>query len=735
MTDQQESLRPGARVNWYEIRDILGQGGFGVTYAGLDTNLNQEVAFKEYFPLGCARRLPDGTVRPHSNFEAEDTFSWGLERFIDEARTLAQFRHPNVVRVLSVFESNGTAYMVMELEHGQSLEELIREKRIRNEATLLSLLVPVLDGLDYIHANGFIHRDIKPANILVRPSKTAVLLDFGSARQVTTTGDQMLTSVVSRGFAPFEQYETGGEENREGAWTDIYGLGATLYAVVTGKMPKDAMTRGTRLLGGHPDPMSPAEPMEGTDYSARLLGAIDGALAFQIEDRPQSVSAWREMMPTAPVAGGRTGDTLVIETPRHRTSAPARRVTEAAAPPPPEPQCDLSHLSIMIVDDEPFVRNLTKRVLTTLGIENVTQAGDGEQALAMLEAVEPEPDIILSDLRMPGMDGIEFLRHLGERRTRSGLVLMSGANQRVLTTTESLAQSHKLNILGTLQKPVKPDALRGLLNRFDPNNTNVSKGSGIEPLTEEELIAGLACDELHVVYQPKVSVRERRMEGIEALARWNHPTRGMLGPGAFIGLAETTGHIDALTEGVFSKAMAQAGQWRADGLELNVSVNFSVDTLSRFDLPEFLISTAEAEGMDPGLVILEVTESRVMEDVRAPLEILTRLNLHGVGLSIDDFGTGHSSLEQIRRIPFTELKIDRAFVSGASKDAAARAILESSVTLAKNLDLHTVAEGVETQADWDLIAALGCDTVQGYFSSRPIEGSEIPAFAEKWQNG
>ena len=179
--------------------------------------------------------------------------------------------------------------------------------------------------------------------------------------------------------------------------------------------------------------------------------------------------------------------------------------------------------------------------------------------------------------------------------------------------------------------------------------------------------------------------------------------------------------------------MTFGGKWRADGLDLKIGVNFSVDNLNQLDLPEWIVSVASEEGMDPSKVILEVTESRLMEDVTKPLEILTRLRLKRIGISIDDFGTGFSSMEQLKRIPFEELKIDRAFVFGAAGDPSARAILESSVDLGKRMGMSLVAEGAETQEDWDLVAELGCDMVQGYFVAKPMPGDELPSWIAEWE--
>jgi len=229
-------------------------------------------------------------------------------------------------------------------------------------------------------------------------------------------------------------------------------------------------------------------------------------------------------------------------------------------------------------------------------------------------------------------------------------------------------------------------------------------------------------------------VAERVMVGVESLVRWQDPERGLMGPGALIPVAEESGLINDLTNAIFKAAMAQSGAWLAEGLDFKVSVNVSVENLDQFDFPDFVVDTAAREGVSPSSVILEVTESRIMADVLKPLEILTRLRMKGFGLSIDDYGTGASSMQQLRRIPFTELKIDREFVAGAPVDDEARAMLVSSVGLGKDLGLTTVAEGVETQEEWDLVAALGDDVVQGYFVAKPMSGEAIAGWIEDYRS-
>lgn len=287
------ALKPGYMVHWYRIEKILGQGGFGITYLAEDTNLNQQVAVKEYLPVEVAVRDGDFSVHPVSENHS-DSFTWGLERFVDEARTLACFDHPNIVRVLSVFEMNNTAYMVMRYENGRSLHQMLAKRATLDEGRLIEMLSPVLEGLERVHAAGFVHRDVKPANIFVREDGTPVLLDFGSARQSLGEATRTLTTLVSPGYAPFEQYFS--KSDRQGPWTDIYGLGATFYRAVTGVAPMNAVDRSEGIIKHHRDPLTPATEAAAGNYSPHLLEAIDWAIRFQEDSRPQNIGEWRQSL-------------------------------------------------------------------------------------------------------------------------------------------------------------------------------------------------------------------------------------------------------------------------------------------------------------------------------------------------------------------------------------------------------------------------------------------------------
>jgi EAL domain-containing protein (putative c-di-GMP-specific phosphodiesterase class I) len=235
-------------------------------------------------------------------------------------------------------------------------------------------------------------------------------------------------------------------------------------------------------------------------------------------------------------------------------------------------------------------------------------------------------------------------------------------------------------------------------------------------------------------FQPQVSLATGQVVGVESLVRWLHPRDGMVYPDRFIGVAEESGLIDDLTRVVVANAFAQCRQWQNQGLNLRMAVNISMDNLKSLDFPDFVAGQALASGVAPRDIVLEVTESRLLQDLRAPLEILTRLRLKRFSLSIDDFGTGHSSMTQLRDMPFDELKIDAGFVHGAAGGCGTElAIYDASLGLARQLDMQTVAEGIEDRADWDMVRRSGCQVGQGYFIARPMPGSDVPAWIGSWQ--
>jgi serine/threonine protein kinase len=281
------ALDRGHRFDQYEIVDVLGQGGFGITYRAMDHASGQVVAIKEYFPRSASLRDVDGTVLVPSA-KLEQTFRWGLARFEEEARTLARFAHPHIVRVLRIFGFGGTAYIVLEFVDGQSLEQWVeRTPRLPTQDEFDSFSSALLDALETMHHNDILHRDVAPKNILLRSDGSPVLIDFGSARQTSTSLDKGLTAIVTPNYAPYEQYMTSGQG--QGPWTDVYGAAATLYRILMGRPPTEAPSRAMDE--------STYEPVAGAvsgEFRAGFLDAIDWGLATHPRNRPQSIAEWRQ---------------------------------------------------------------------------------------------------------------------------------------------------------------------------------------------------------------------------------------------------------------------------------------------------------------------------------------------------------------------------------------------------------------------------------------------------------
>lgn len=389
-------------------------------------------------------------------------------------------------------------------------------------------------------------------------------------------------------------------------------------------------------------------------------------------------------------------------------------------------------LRFLVVDDEQFVRNLAVRLLKRLNHHYVATASDGHEALAFLGAVTEPVDIVICDLNMPGMDGVEFVRHVSTESFAGGIIYFSGEDERLLETATDLARSRGIQVLGSILKPLTPDGLASLIRQYQPNVAVPTARPAQASISENELREGLTGDNLQLVYQPKIAVASGEILGVETLARWQHQDRGVLAPPAFIPVAERCGLINDLTYRIIADAMAQTGSWLEDGIRLKVSVNVSVNTFTLDGFAGFLLDTVESQGVNPSNVVLEVTETQLMENASNCLEVLMQLRLKRFGLSIDDFGTGHSSLEQLRRIPFTELKIDRAYVHAAEQNKTARTILESSVDLGKRLGMEIVAEGAENREDWDLVESLGCHWVQGFYCARPMSSEALQDFIGGW---
>src|SRR5471032_3065864 len=311
--DNVQALPVGTQLGDFRLDAVIGHGSFGITYRAFDAQLAKVVAIKEYLPIEFAVRQSNGAVVARGARFADD-FAWGRERFLDEARALARFRHPHIVPVLRFLAANGTAYTVMEFEDGQSVGQLLRQSPGQGGRRLppdevRRLAEGLLDGLAAVHAQGFLHRDIKPSNIIIRRDGVPILIDFGAARQAMGGRTRTLTSVLTPQYAPIEQYAMDG---KQGPWTDIYSAAAVLNHAIAGVPPPEAASRV-----GH-DPYKPLAVTQADRYDPTFLAAIDRGLAFVPSERPQSVEAWRAMF----------GASLPSS-----DDAPTRRMAPAPEPP------------------------------------------------------------------------------------------------------------------------------------------------------------------------------------------------------------------------------------------------------------------------------------------------------------------------------------------------------------------------------------------------------------------
>ncbi|MDO8909340.1 MAG: EAL domain-containing response regulator [Pseudohongiella sp.] len=390
---------------------------------------------------------------------------------------------------------------------------------------------------------------------------------------------------------------------------------------------------------------------------------------------------------------------------------------------------DTLNTRILVIDDDPFFLKILSRQLNNLGYPDVVTCTQAEEGLTILRKEPSAYGVVLCDLSMPGMDGIEFLRYLSRTEFTGGLILISGQDSRILESAQRLAKAHKLNILGAVGKPVTSSLLAGILQRVIKVSAKGKAGSLSRKYTGEELRRALDQGELINHYQPQVAVDTGKLVAVEALVRWCHPVDGMVFPDTFINLAEEYDLIDRLTQQVLAQGLRFIAGW--DGI--NLSVNVSMDSMTNLDYPEYVMQATEDAKVNPKRLVLEVTESRLMKDRLSSLDNLTRLRLKEIGLSIDDFGTGHSSLAQLRDIPFNELKIDRGFTHGVAENSALQAIFEASLGMAKHLGMTCVAEGVEDEIDWQFLRNTGCDLAQGYFVGKPMAPEDLPRWCADWE--
>ncbi|MET0859099.1 MAG: EAL domain-containing response regulator [Telluria sp.] len=384
-------------------------------------------------------------------------------------------------------------------------------------------------------------------------------------------------------------------------------------------------------------------------------------------------------------------------------------------------------LRVLLVDDDASMGALLAAALLHCGASEVMQAGDGAAALAALALPGAYFDMLVTDLRIGGMDGIELLERAAHHRV-GAIAFASALDQQVLDAAAAVARAKGHRLIGTIHKPVSAGAVAELLCAYrrmaDPAPPPPARAPQ-RPWRVSELRCALDQDQFVPYFQPKVELASGRPSGVEVLARWRHPRLGLIGPEHFIGVMEDGGLIGLLIDAMLRQTLTCMAAWDAAGAPLNAALNVAPQTLLEQELPNRLAAMVRAAGIAPERITIEVTETGLEVGAQAMLEGVTRLRMFGFKVSVDDFGTGQSTLLQLSKIPFTELKIDRFFVSAQRHCDKARAILESVLLMADKLGLDAVAEGIETNAERDVLRALGCKTGQGYLYAKPMPQHEL----------
>ncbi|MDD3030099.1 MAG: EAL domain-containing response regulator [Alphaproteobacteria bacterium] len=380
-------------------------------------------------------------------------------------------------------------------------------------------------------------------------------------------------------------------------------------------------------------------------------------------------------------------------------------------------------MRLLIIDDEEDICDLIAEVAERHGLttQSVT---DAEQVDSILN--EFSPDVIMMDLMMPGVDGVELLRLLSEKAKTAQLCLISGSDSRVLNGARRLGSAHGLNVVEALEKPLSIQTLK----TFFESVTKSKKDSDVGVRAQ-----ALAKGEFCLYYQPVVEISSRNIKGLEALVRWNRPDQGTLLPDAFLKQITDDGLMQELTLFVIREAIKQAASLFLSGRSLTMAINVTASTLLDLSLPDQIAEACEQSRLPTEKLILEVTETEAMRDVTRTMDVLLRMRLRNIGVSIDDFGTGHSSLRELQRMPFSELKIDKSFITDAPTNKDSAVIMNSIIDLGHNLGLKVIAEGIEDQKTWDLLNEKGCDFGQGFLIGHPMAASDIHTWIEKWEKG
>ena len=403
----------------------------------------------------------------------------------------------------------------------------------------------------------------------------------------------------------------------------------------------------------------------------------------------------------------------------------------------------IAELNVLVADDSATQRLHATQLCHDLGISNVVSAVDGRDALRKM--LNANIDVAIVDLEMPIMDGIETLRSIAQEKCAGSIIILSAKDPILIASVGSMAEADGLKVLGTFQKPLQKDLLEcGLLRFVQDMQVGHAEGKKPEPehdVTVIDFCKALDEGQINLAYQPKLS-SSGILIGVEALARWNHPTKGAIPPITFIPLAERHGLIDSLTRELIQMSFRQKHQWNQYGFRFNLAFNLSPLSLADPELSDWLLEIALQNGLAPEDITFEVTENALLGELACAIRTLARLRLKGFKIAIDDYGTGFANAQQLSRVPATELKVDRSLVHQVATRPQQQTILKSTIDLAKSLKLSVVAEGVENEEDFFVLRSLGVDLIQGYYFSKPLFPEnllhwikkELPSIRQKLSN-
>ena len=383
----------------------------------------------------------------------------------------------------------------------------------------------------------------------------------------------------------------------------------------------------------------------------------------------------------------------------------------------------MNKLNVLVVDDSSVQRNHVMNMCLEQGVGNVVGAINGADAIDKL--LVDKFDLVFIDLEMPIMDGVELSRKIAKDKLVKSVIILSSKDPSLISSIGTMAESDGLTVLGTFKKPMQVNDLENSLNRLTTHTNSNENHKIYNRLVVDDLIEGIKEKQITLFYQPKLTCKGLLLKGVEALARWNHPTLGFVSPVEFITAAEEFGIISELTHYLFDIALKQKVQWRDHGINFHLAFNLSPLSLAENKLAEKIFTQVALHNIAPKEIVLEVTENAICGEISTAIETLAKLRLKGFKLAIDDYGTGFANAQQLSRVPATELKLDRILVDNVATRPQQLAILKSTVNLAKDLGLTTVAEGVENYDDFKLLLKLNVDLVQGYYFAKPMDASKL----------